>query len=279
MKRILMVAMLMLSWGSATALAGDLLSTWKGGAGETLTLSIRDASTIRFDSAPDSYMLMTGKKIYMVAKEDGKWTAMDMDQMSGMMKMLGGGAKPSAEEKATYTKTARSETIAGYTGTVYIGETRDAAGKVTDSAEVVFSKAEDIIRINEAWMAMASAMGRIAGPELSRQLGEAAGQARTAGYGGFLRVGNDLTLTGVKKGALPGDHFSLPDGVELSEMPGLPAKEEAAGDTGAGSAVAGAAKETGKEIGGAATDEAKGATIDEVRGQVRGLFNKMFKND
>ncbi len=259
-------------------MAGDLVSTWKEAGGGAMTLAVRDATLIRMDSAPNNYMLLTGKKVYVVTKEDGQWTAMDMDQMSGLMKMFGGGGAAShGDMKTTYTKTGRSETVAGYKGAVYTVETRDGAGKIVDKGEVVFSKSKDIVRINEAWMSFASAMGRIAGPELSRQLDAAAKQAYQSGYGGILRVDNDLELVSVKKEAMDDAYFELPDGVAMNGVPERP--QDAASDGEDSNAVSDAAKGTAKEIGDAAADESKSATVEEVREEVRGFFNKIFNKD
>jgi len=274
MKRFGFVWLILTIW-CTTAVAGDLVSTWKEVDGGTMTLAVRDTAHIRMDSTPDNYMLLSGKKVYVVVRENGRWTAMDMDQMSGIMKMFGdGSATAPSHTKTTYTDTGRIETIAGYTGNVYTAETRDAAGKTVDKGEVVFSKAVDIVRINEAWMSFASAMARIAGPELSKQLDSAARQAYQSGYGGILRVDNDLKLVSVKKSAIDDAYFKLPDGAVTSGVPKGPEEDVSGGES--SNAVSDAAKDTAKDIGGAAADEAKSATVDEVREEVRGFFNKIF---
>ncbi len=274
MKRFGMVWLILTIW-CTTALAGDLISTWKEADGGIMTLAVRDKAHIRMDSTPDNYMLLSGKKVYVVVRENGQWTAMDMDQMSGIMKMFGDGSSTTPSHmKTTYASTGHSETIAGYEGNVYTTETRDAAGKTVDKGEVVFSKAVDIVRINEAWLSLASAMARIAGPELSKQLDSAARQAYQSGYGGILRVDKDLKLVSVKKSAIDDAYFELPDGTVISEVPTTPKEDISGGES--SNAVSDAAKDTAKDIGAAAADEAKSATVDEVREEVRGFFNKIF---
>ncbi len=58
---------------SAPVLAGDISATYQYSDGQTMTITVRDASHVRMDTTPDSYMLLKGKKIYIVNKdEDGK---------------------------------------------------------------------------------------------------------------------------------------------------------------------------------------------------------------
>lgn len=143
---------------------------------------------------------------------------------------------------------------------------------------VVFSNADDIERLNTAWMALAAAMGRMAGPDFSRHLASAAGEANRSGFGGPLRVDNDLTLVAVKRSSLDDNYFEPPQGAVETRLPETPAVNETGGGERDG-IVAETARETGKEIGGAAADEAKTATVEEVREEVRGFFNKLLKND
>ena len=69
--------------------SADIVATWKLNDGATTKLSIRDDQHVRIDTnEKDTYMLVKDQKVYMVRKEDGQWTAFDMDQMSEMMKMF-----------------------------------------------------------------------------------------------------------------------------------------------------------------------------------------------
>lgn len=88
-------------------------------------LAVRDADHVRMDTSQDGYMLVRGEKVYSVSKDDsGKWMVMDMDQMGkmtsgGLAGFFGGGNDDPKAYKATYVKTGKSESIAGYTGAVY----------------------------------------------------------------------------------------------------------------------------------------------------------------
>jgi hypothetical protein len=75
----------------------------------------------------DTYMLLTNQKVYMVRKENGKWSAFDMDQMSGIMKRFSKDTKSSSAQidQQKFTDTGRYEAIAGYKGKVYEVEDKD----------------------------------------------------------------------------------------------------------------------------------------------------------
>ena len=269
MKRLILV-LLVLVWPLSVS-AGDIVSKWRQTDGNITTLSMRDLNHIRLDMAPDSYMLLSGQKVYMVSRQEGQWGAMDMDEISGMMKMFDGQAATQIEERwGTYKSTGRTETVAGYKGTVYISEVRDASGKVLEQSETVFCKHQDIVRVNEAWMAVASGMGHLVGPEMSRAMDQVTKEAREAGYGGFLRFGTDLTLISLKQQSLGSGYFNLPEGTEPVRAQSPPSEGAARPDN---DGIADTASDVGKD----AVDEAKGATIDEVRDGVKNIFNQLFK--
>ncbi len=100
----------------------DLVGTWKTDNNDSFKISFRDKEHIRMEAGPDAYILVSGDKVYMVNRTKGKWKAVDMDEMSGMMKMFGKGtvnAKAIEGNKPHFEPTGRKETIAGYKGEVY----------------------------------------------------------------------------------------------------------------------------------------------------------------
>ena len=118
MRSILVVLALLATTGTGWA---DIVGTWKTGNGETLTVSYRDKNHIRMDAGAEGYMLVSGDKVYLVSQSDGKWMAMDMDEMAGMMKLFGQKPPHTTGESAGETRfepTGRKETIAGYEGII-----------------------------------------------------------------------------------------------------------------------------------------------------------------
>ena len=281
MKRMVMIVSLALVMPVA-AWAEDIVATWQYENKTTLKIYMRDEKRIRMDTGTNNYMLVSGEKSYMVSQEDGKWQYMDMDQVAAMMSRFGTRPTVTSQEaeryQATFNKTGRTETIAGFKGSVYVAETKDATGKVIDTSEVVLSKHKDIERVSAAWQALALRMGNILGQDDSVAVDRATRQAKVSGYGGVLRIDN-MKLISVEKPSLSTATFELPKGAHPVEMGSVYPSTMGGGPA----AVAGAeenatfAEDLGKEAGDAAQDEVKENTIEEVRKGIGGLFKKVFK--
>ncbi len=266
MKRILIICMLLFL--PCSALAGDIVATWVHKDGNTMKVSIRDSDHIRMDVRSDSYMLVSGSKVYMLSKSEGQWTAMDMDEMSGIMKMFGHqGSGQTNKFKTTYKYTGKKEKIAGYKGKVYLVEVNDGA-RYKQKDEVVFCTHSDIKKVNKAWMIIASRMGKMMGQDMSQAMEQSSKEAEKAGYGGVLRYGSDMKLQSLEKKSLSPAYYKLPDGVKMVNMrgPSSPPPQTKSSSTG----------QSGKKKGGV-KDETKDSTVQEVREGVRSLFNKIFK--
>ncbi|WP_147822261.1 hypothetical protein [Salidesulfovibrio onnuriiensis] len=262
MKRLLAVLCLFICM-TGQALATDLVATYKYEDGSTMKLAARDSKHVRMDTGPDSYLLLVGDKMYAVSRSDGQWQAMDMDKMSGMMGMFASsGSSEIKDLEVKYAKTGRKEKIAGYTGKVYDVDVYEGS-KLVSRDEVVMSTHNDLKRINDAWTAVALRMGNMMDKETAQSLQRTCEEARKAGYGGVLRYGSEMTLASMKRTDLGSSYFELPSGTTQVEGP-----SQAQGDD--------TLKQDAKDVGQAAKDEAKQATIDEVREGVRDVFNGLF---
>jgi hypothetical protein len=208
---------------SANLSSADIVATWQMKDGANTKLSVRDDKHVRIDTnEKDTYMLVKDKKVYMVRKEEGQWTAFDMDQMADMMKMFGRKNKQfnKTDFKEKYRDTGRYETIAGYKGKVFEVEYTDYQGqKKTD--EMVLSKHKDVERIHKGWMVFASRMAQMLGQDSARNLDQSLKSAKMKGYGGMLRYGKDLILQRVEKPSLKISHYQLPPGVKMMDMPSM----------------------------------------------------------
>ncbi len=283
MRRILISTCLLLFIFTGSALAKDIVATWKYTDGSTITLSARDDQHIRLDTANDSYTLLTGGKTYAVQKTDEGWQATDMEKMASMMGgMFGGGQKKINVEdyKATYKYTGRTETIAGYKGKIYRVEVKDGSGKLVSSDELVLSKSKDIRRVNMAMVRISSKSfgGAISG--LAKSTEEAQKQADQ--YGSVLRYGKDMKLVTVKKLSLKSSHFELPKGTtqrEVNAPKKVPQKTTAAANEKTAGKKGGFFGDLFKNSEGAAKDQTKTNTTSEVKEGVNKLFNKIFKKD
>ena len=266
MKRILTICMLL--FFPVSALAGDIVATWVHKDGSTMKLSIRDSEHIRMDAHPDSYMLVSGSKVYMISKSEGQWQAMDMDEMSGMMKMFGHqGSGQINKFKATYKYTGKKEKIAGYKGKVYLVEVNDGAG-YKQKDEVVVCTHSDIKKVNNGWMIIASRMSKMMGQGMSQAMEQSSKKAEKAGYGGVLRYGSGMKLQSLKKKSLSPAYYKLPEGVKMVNMRGLSSPPPDAKSSSTG--------QSGKKKGGV-KDETKDSPVQEVQEGVRNMFKKIFK--
>jgi len=283
MRRILMSVCLLLFVCTGSTWAGDIVATWKYTDGSTMKLSARDDQHIRMDTAPDSYTLLTGSKVYMVQKDDDGWQATDMEKMAGMMGGMFGGQKKKVnvdDYKTTYKYTGKKETIAGYKGKVYRVEVRDGAGKLVSSDELVLSTSKDILRVNMAMARISSKMTGMAVSGLSANPEAIKKQADK--YGSVLRYGKDMTLVAVKKSSLKSSHYELPKGTTQREVKAPkkpPQKTTAAANEKTAGNKGGFFGDLFKSSEGEAKDQTKTNTTGEVKEGVNKLFNKFFKKE
>ena len=283
MRRILMSVCLLLFVCTGSTWAGDIVATWKYTDGSTMKLSARDDQHIRMDTAPDSYTLLTGSKVYMVQKDDDGWQATDMEKMAGMMGGMFGGQKKKInvdDYKTTYKYTGKKETIAGYKGKVYRVEVRDGAGKLVSSDTLVLSTSKDILRVNMAMARISSKMTGMAVSGLSANPEAIKKQADK--YGSVLRYGKDMTLVAVKKSSLKSSHYELPKGTTQREVKAPkkpPQKTTAAANEKTVGKKGGFFGDLFKSSEGEAKDQTKTNTTGEVKEGVNKLFNKFFKKE
>ncbi|MEW5773350.1 MAG: hypothetical protein AB1916_07470 [Thermodesulfobacteriota bacterium] len=255
------LALFLVSLLASPALAKDLVTTWKAQDGGILRLSYRDDAHVRLDTGPESYMLVSGKKVYAVQKDEGQWTALDMDQVAGMQKMFGKAPAAPAAGKAAFRKTGRAETVAGYAGQVYEVE---SAGEGRD--EVVLCADADVVRAGRGWAAVAARMSQVLGAGAVQGVQDAAAQAETSG--GMLRYGRDLVLVSLEKSSLSDAFYALPEGAAALDVDAARAGEGESGGVG----------QDAKDVGDAARDEAKQGVIDGVRQGVGGVVRGLFGN-
>ena len=263
---------------SANLSSADIVATWRMKDGANTKLSFRDDNHVRIDTnEKDTYMLVKDKKVYMVRKEEGQWTAFDMDQMADMMKMFGKKNKQfnKTDFNEKYRDTGRYETIAGYKGKVFEVEYTDHQGqKKTD--EMVLSKHKDVERIHKGWMVFASRMAQMLGQDSARNLDQSLKSAKMKGYGGMLRYGKDLILQRVDKPSLKISHYQLPPGVKMMDMPsmgkmgGYPTQPTTQPNTSDSAANKNKGSNTPSE------DENEPSVVEGVRKGVKSIFKKVW---
>ena len=122
MRKFLFSLCLILAMPVSAVAASDIIATYTYSDGTMVTLCTRDSQHVRMDTSPTTYTLLSNGKVYSVTCEDGQCNAMDMGAMAGMASglssMFGGGSDPDNYE-VRYEKTGKTETVAGYKGTIY----------------------------------------------------------------------------------------------------------------------------------------------------------------
>ncbi|MBG0778091.1 MAG: hypothetical protein H0S85_16825 [Desulfovibrionaceae bacterium] len=280
MRNFAIILLLLAAPGLASA--QDLVAKWRYGNGSTTTLYAKDDTHIRMDTGPDSVMLLSGDKVYMLTRDDGQWQAVDMDQMGALASSWGGGSgKGAATYTAGYEKTGRTEKIAGYTGAVYKVTVRQN-DKIVSQGEAVLCTHPDVLRMNRAWAALSSRMISSMGQQEAKSLEKLLADSQNSGHGGLLRYDQDMVLTSLTTKNYAAGHYQLPPNVQMQSMDDAAAggwtppeqqQDGSDGDSGSGSATL---KQDAKDVGQAAKDEAKDTTIDEVRQGVREVFKGLF---
>lgn len=260
MRRIILLLCLVLAMPMAAQAASDIVATYKYTDGTMVTLCTRDAEHVRMDTSPTAYTLLSGGKVYSVNCDSGQCQVYDLSAMSsgmasGMTSMFGGGSEPDYEVR--YEKTGKTETVAGYKGTIYNAVVLED-GKVVRRDQMVLSTHANIKKITEAWMAMADALTQSMGQSFQDSLDE----AKKMGYGGILRYGDEMRLTKLAVKNLASSYYKLPSNAQQVQVQ-QPSQNQS-NDMGLG--------DDAKEIG----TDAKEATKDEIKGSIRDAISDLF---
>lgn len=261
MKKLLFILCIILCMPATAQAASDIIATYKYPDGNMVTLCTRDAQHVRMDTSPTSYMLLSDGKVYSVSRDDeGKWHAMDMDKMksSGITSMFGGGSTVTDYE-VRYEKTGKTETIAGYKGTLYTAVVFED-GKVVSRDEIVLGTHSNLKKLTDGWIAVAEKMAG-----MNQAFDDSIEEAKKMGYGGVLRYGNDMKLSSLKVKNLDSSYYKLPSGTQQVQMPPQQQTQQSgSNDAGLG--------DDAKEIG----MDAKQATKDEIKEGVRDIIGSIF---
>lgn len=276
MRALIMVIIALLF--SANLACADIVATWILRDGALSKLSIRDDQHVRIDTnEKDTYMLLTNQKVYMVRKENGQWSAFDMDQMSGILQRFAKDTKPAGSQsrQQKFTDTGRYETIAGYKGKVYEVEEKDSVGK-TQKEEIVLSRDPDIIKIHQGWIVFAARMAQMLGQDSARRLDQSLKAAKMEERGGMLRYGKDMTLRSVEKPALTMAYYQLPAGARMMEMPAMGKMPPRQPSQPAQKEKDDSLTDTTDKASDAAKDQTQDSVVEGVREGIKSIFKKVW---
>lgn len=206
----------------------DLVGTWSIANSQTIKISYKDDNHIRMDVGNGTYMLIAGDKAYSVLNQGGQLMAMDLAAMSGMMKTFGGNVKQQVEANikkydpasVKFSKTGRSEQVAGFQGEVYQVTIDGPSGP--EKAEFVASNDPDVIAFQNAFITMSGRMMKVLSSQKAvGSFNQAATLIAKNKMGGLLRYGKEMTLVGLKNTPVDSAAYELPKNAVLMSIPGL----------------------------------------------------------
>ncbi len=187
--------------------------------GQTMELSYKDGDHMRMSMPGGQFMLVNGDKTYMVRQQNGQWVAMDMAAMGQMMQQMrqqSGQQSPAQVEQGSgdvqFRDTGRTETIAGYEGSVYEVTSND------ETQEVVLSDHEDIIALSQAWMEFAGKMTQQMGAMNEQMEENLLSESDISNHGGMLRLSDDMRVKSVSNDSKGSDYYELPAGTKVQDM-------------------------------------------------------------
>lgn len=200
------------------SLWADVSGVYEIEGGQTMELSYKDSEHMRMTMPDGQFMLVQDDKVYMVHRQGGQWTAMDMSKMGEMMKRMGQQAQQQAGEAEPegdpeFNDTGRTETVAGYEGKVY-----EVVSPSGERNEMVLSKDDDIIALSRAWAQISGEMVKNMGMMDDEGFDDAISESEVEKMGGMLRVGEDMRLKSVSTEGKGDDHFELPEGTKIQDM-------------------------------------------------------------
>lgn len=210
----------------STAAVADVVGSWGVGQGNAIKVYYKDDNHIRMDVGNGSYMLIIKDKAYTVVDQGGQKMVMDVDAMGSAMKMMGGMAMQQAKsqidqydpESVQYKKTNRTETIAGYKGTVYQVSVKGPKG--IETSEMVASNHKDVVTLQKAFHKISQRMAQsIMDKSALDGVNKAADLAAEKGIGGMLRYNQEMTLQSLQNKDLPDEIFQLPKGAVQMSIP------------------------------------------------------------
>ena len=188
----------------------------------TMQVEYMDGGKLRMNvpkkEGRDSYMLLLDGKTYVVSKSGGQTMVMDMAQLGSMARGMGvdmGGGDSFKQELMSYSKTGKSETVAGYKGSVYTLTWRDSKG--THTADAVLSGHKNVREFSEAWMEMAEAMANSMRQQIITDKSIWSFLEREGV--GVLRLGEDFRVVSIEPGTVDANRFVLP--AEPMKMPNM----------------------------------------------------------
>jgi hypothetical protein len=205
------------------SLWAEVTGVYEVQGGKTMELSYKDGDHMRMSMPGGQFMLVNGDNTYMVRKQNEQWVAIDMAAMGKMMQQMrkqGGGQSPGQGQPGSgdvdFRDTGRTETVAGYEGSVY-----EVTGPEGETSEIVLSDHEDIVALSRGWVEFTGNMTKQMGAVSEQMQDRMMSRSDIDKRGGILRAGDDMRIKSVSTDSKDSAYFELPEGTKVQDMSGM----------------------------------------------------------
>lgn len=187
----------------------DLTALFDTRGGGGVSIEYRDAQNFRINLDPETYQLVRGGRMFLVATNQGEREVIPISDVGEQLQALGlggmaqrmlgaqGGQVP---EEVRFRPLGRHETIAGYTGEVYEVTVRDARGE--QRIEAVLSPDPELCAVQDALISMAEQAIALLGYDVGSRESRLVRQVRARKLGALLRYGDEFRLRAVLRGPI-----------------------------------------------------------------------------
>ncbi len=211
--------------GSASIVAGDNLDDPSAQSVRSrIEFDTSRRVRVQADRSGNSYLVVRDAAAYAVADVNGQTLVFDYAQamatMGGMARSLAPRSLVTDGRFVSLTGPGRTETIAGFSGQVWLLTTVNKAGRERQD-EVVLTRDPRVRELTDAMLATGRIVAR-AFPELDADANEQlAAELRNRGTG-LLRVGNSYLVERLDPATPPAARFALPsEPMVLPDLGGL----------------------------------------------------------
>lgn len=176
-----------------------------GGGSSEMTLTWRDADTMRMDLGEGNAIINRDGKTYSISQSDGETQVMDMSAMMKMMQTVGGQAAKSKNPFGginSIKATGKTETVAGIKGRVYHMTWTNPGGS-QESSDAVLTDNPLVVEMTRAYFGSMS--GMTDADTASDWEAALPGKDR-----GLLRMGDQIRVKSISRSDAPASTFELP---------------------------------------------------------------------
>lgn len=186
-------------------------------AGQQMDIVVKNDQQMRMNFAQGQFLLRQGDDVYSVSGDPKQgYIAISLKDIAGVA--FGGQSTEAAatEMKPEIVNTGKTEKVAGFPGNIFIATYMQNGKKVR--SEMVLSKDARLIEIRRALLDMTAKWASMVGADgaLPKQFAQM--EKQLDGYGGLLRLDDDMRLLKVNKVSKGADYYSLPANTRIQDL-------------------------------------------------------------